>query len=80
MSDSLLDSDRTELLRVSDPVDYSGHATADFYFSDLAGMESGEMERRRQPSTSPRPQSLPVDRQWPTQPAGKPPRNIFDDI
>lgn len=80
MSDSPLDSDRTELLRVADPVDYSGHATADFYFTDLANMEAGERERSRQPASTSRPQSLPVDLQWPTRPAGRPPKNIFDDI
>jgi len=80
MSDSLLDSDRTELLRVADPVDYSGHTTADFYFTDLVNVEGAEREHPRQPASTSRPQSLPVDRQWPTRPAGRPPKNIFDDI
>lgn len=80
MSDSPLDSDRTELLRVADPVDYSGHATADFYFADLANMEGAEREHSHHPASTSRPQSLPVDRQWRTRPSGRPPKNIFDDI
>jgi len=81
MSDSPLDSDRTELLRVADPVDYSGHATADFYFTDSGNMEGGATRGSRPPASVSRPQSLAVDRQWPPgRPAGRPPRNIFDDI
>ena len=80
MSDSLLDSDRTELLRVADPVDYSGHAAADFYFTDSAGVEGTKGEFSSQSAGASRPRSLPVDQQWPKQPSGQPPRNIFDDI
>lgn len=79
MSDSPLDSDRTELLRVSDPVDYSGNAPVDLYFSELGSLEESRRRSRQSPGAS-RPQSLPVDRQWPTRPAGPPPKNIFDDI
>jgi len=80
MSDSPLESDRTELLRVADPVDYSGHATADFYFADLANTQGTETEYSHHTASTSRPRSLPVDRQWPTQPTGRPPKNIFDDI
>jgi len=80
MSESPVDSDRTELLRVADPVDYSGHASADFYFADLAGVDAAERVQSRQPVGTSRPRSLPVDRQWPIRPAGRPPKNIFDDI
>jgi len=78
MSDSPLDSDRTELLRVADPVDYSGHATADFYFTDSGNVEDATTERSHAPAASAsRPQSLAVDRHLPP---GRPPKNIFDDI
>ena len=81
LSDSPLDSDRTELLRVADPVDYSGHAAADFYFADSGNVEGLTTGRARSPASASRPQSLAVDRQWPPgRPAARPPRNIFDDI
>jgi len=80
MSDSLLENDRTELLRVADPIDYSGHTTADFYFSDLATRDDAEMRRSSESASVSRPQSLPVDQRWSSRPAGRPPKNIFDDI
>jgi len=81
LSDSPLDSDRTELLRVSDPVDYSGHASADLYFADTASADPGRTGRSRmQHANASRPQSLAVDQQWPTRLAERPPKNIFDDI
>jgi len=81
MSDSPLESDRTELLRVADPVDYSGHTTADLYFSDIAPMREDTGTKRSGQSTSAsRPQTLPVDQRWCSRPSGRPPRNIFDDI
>ena len=81
MSDSPLDSDRTELLRVADPIDYSGNATADFYFTDSSSVADATAGHSRPPPGASRPQSLAVDRQWPPgRPAGRPPKNIFDDI
>jgi len=80
MTDSLMESDRTELLRVSDPVDYSGHTATDLYFSELANTEDVERGHSRHSASVSRPRSLPVDQRWSSQPAGRPPKNIFDDI